>query len=382
MINFYLEASTHIALLCGTVQEWSGEMKDQNGSTSVDMDDLVVDGDTVGSVVPFHKKLMQDALREDSGVSSAARLAAKIRSREREAEKSRGTTGDSRNATRPDVTGKVKGHWGDVLNLGKLQPSTVATILKKSVIYDNGGPGVTNNISALLPTLAHLLRSTQTVAMETPSLHLIHRLDKETTGVMMLARSAVTARQLHQQFFRREMQKKYWVVTVGVPDPCEGVIDIPLIDKEVAGKNRMTVNPEVGQQYADVLGPGKKRSRGLTAVTNFRVISENGTAALVELMPETGVKHQLRVHMSQGMGCPILGDHKYFHHHKLAPQILPKSLLRSFGIEQPKVRGIPMHLHAKQLRIPNFQDGRALSVSVRLPRYFAKTLHKLKLRIP
>lgn len=72
-------------------------MKDQNGSKSVDKDDLVVDGETVGPVVPFHKKLMQDALREDSGVSSAARLAAKIRSQEREAERSRGTTGDSRN---------------------------------------------------------------------------------------------------------------------------------------------------------------------------------------------------------------------------------------------------------------------------------------------
>lgn len=90
-----------------------------------------------------------------------------------------------------------------------------ALIVMLCLFLLSGGPGVTNNISALLPTLAHLLRSTQTVAMETPSLHLIHRLDKETTGVMMLARSAVTARQLHQQFFRREMQKKYWVVTVG-----------------------------------------------------------------------------------------------------------------------------------------------------------------------
>lgn len=79
----------------------------------------------------------------------------------------------------------------------------------------SGGPGVTNDINALLPTLALLLKGSQTVAMEMPNLHLIHRLDKETTGVMMLARSQVTARWLHQMFFQREVEKKYWAVTVG-----------------------------------------------------------------------------------------------------------------------------------------------------------------------
>ncbi|KAJ8017634.1 Mitochondrial RNA pseudouridine synthase Rpusd4 [Holothuria leucospilota] len=124
--------------------------------------------------------------------------------------------------------------------------------------------------------------------METPSLHLIHRLDKETTGVMMLARSKVTARELHQLFFQRKVQKKYWVVTVGVPEPMEGIIDIPLIDKTIAGKNKMVVKPELGSLYQDVTGPSKKQTGSHTAITNFRVISHGGGAALVELIPETG----------------------------------------------------------------------------------------------
>lgn len=359
--------------------------------------DIEIEGDTEEKTTPFHKKLMRDAIKGECTTSSAAKLAASIRQKKKDTEREEQLSLKSESLGLNKKSGGPRSQWNEVSRLSKLQPSTVASILKRSVIYDNGdvvvinkpyglpvhgGPGVKNNINELLPLLANLLKTQQTVAMETPSLHLIHRLDKETTGVMMLARSKVTARELHQLFFQRKVQKKYWVVTVGVPEPMEGIIDIPLIDKTIAGKNKMVVKPELGSLYQDVTGPSKKQTGSHTAITNFRVISHGGGAALVELIPETGVKHQLRVHMSQGLGCPILGDHKYSHFNKLAPQVLPKSLLQRFDIEQAKSRNIPMHLHAHQLRIPDFQGRRALTVSVRLPRFFAKTLQKLRLSIP
>jgi mitochondrial RNA pseudouridine synthase RPUSD4 len=57
------------------------------------------------------------------------------------------------------------------------------------------------------------------------------------------------------------------------------------------------------------------------AITKYRVLDSNGDASLIECQPETGIKHQIRVHLSFGLNCPILGDHKYSHHIKLAPQV-------------------------------------------------------------
>lgn len=70
------------------------------------------------------------------------------------------------------------------------------------------------------------------------------------------------------------------------------------------------------------MGFQKKRStKSQKAVTEYTVLSSHGNAALVELVPQTGVKHQIRVHLASGLGCPVLGDHKFSHHTKLAPQV-------------------------------------------------------------
>ena len=71
----------------------------------------------------------------------------------------------------------------------------------------------------------------------------------------------------------------------------------------------------------------------------------------------TAIKHQLRVHLADGIDCPILGDHKYSHFGKLAPQILPAKILRRFGIPHSKSRYIPMHLHLKSILIPGKIDN-------------------------
>ena len=66
----------------------------------------------------------------------------------------------------------------------------------------------------------------------------------------------------------------------------------------------------------------------------------------------SAIKHQLRVHLADGLDCPILGDHKYSHFGKLAPQILPTNVLKRFGIPFSKTRVIPMHLHLQSILIP------------------------------
>ena len=144
-----------------------------------------------------------------------------------------------------------------------------------------------HSIDSLLPVIAKKL--TRGAAKRTdPDLRLypVHRLDKETTGVMLLAKTEEMARHLHRMFIRHEVVKKYWVVTVGVPDPKDGVIDIPMAEVDVGGFHRMGIRPDIGAVYKDMGKFG--RGKGTAAVTNFRVVSENGSAALVEVNPETG----------------------------------------------------------------------------------------------
>lgn len=119
------------------------------------------------------------------------------------------------------------------------------------------------------------------------------------------------------------------------------------------------------------------------AVTQYQVLSNTSSCALVELQPITGIKHQLRVHLSFGLDCPILGDHKYSDWNKLAPQKLSPGTLKKLGLQQSKARYIPLHLHARQLILPALGSRtKELLLSCRLPRFFGHSLHRLGLDIP
>lgn len=123
---------------------------------------------------------------------------------------------------------------------------------------------------------------------------LVHRLDKDTSGVLLLARTAKVAATLTAAFRTSDMQKVYWAAVKGVPVPRHGYIDQPLRKEKVHQGERVVTSPV-----------------GLRAVTNYRTIEAAGRrAAWLELMPETGRTHQLRVHTA-AIGNPILGDGKY-----------------------------------------------------------------------
>jgi 23S rRNA pseudouridine955/2504/2580 synthase len=173
---------------------------------------------------------------------------------------------------------------------------------------------------------------------------LVHRLDKDTSGVLLLARSSKAAAHFAKAFASRTARKVYWALVVGVPAIEDGIIELPLGKQPGTGGEKMHVDHENGQ----------------TAKSRYRVIERAGnTCAWVELQPYTGRTHQLRVHMA-AIGHPIVGDGKYG----------GKDAFLTGTISRK------MHLHARRIRIDH-PKGEALDVTANLPQHMADSLHDL-----
>ena len=173
---------------------------------------------------------------------------------------------------------------------------------------------------------------------------LVHRLDKDTSGALVLARTARAAAYFSKSFSGRTARKTYWAIIMDVPSIEDGYIDLPLGKQPGTGGEKMQVDEKEGQP----------------ARTRYRVIDRAGNrAAWVELQPHTGRTHQLRVHMA-AIGHPIVGDGKY----GMADAFLSGSISRK------------MHLHARRIRIDH-PDGGKLDVTAEVPQHFADTLKQL-----
>ena len=120
----------------------------------------------------------------------------------------------------------------------------------------------------------------------------VHRLDRDTSGVMVFARNEATHKFLNQQFANRSVKKTYWAFVNGCPIEEEGIIDIPIMN-EMKNAGKMFANP-----------------KGKPAETAFKVIEKYGRISLIEYAPITGRTHQIRVH-SKFIGCPLLIDDLY-----------------------------------------------------------------------
>ena len=174
---------------------------------------------------------------------------------------------------------------------------------------------------------------------------LVHRLDKDTSGLLLIARTGQAAKRLSESFRDRETEKLYWAVVVGVPPKQEGAINLPLAKRPGARDiETMQVDHENGQK----------------ALTHFRVLDRAGNrAALLALWPRTGRTHQLRVHCAE-IGCPILGDRKYGGEEaSLAP--VADSARR-------------LHLHARRLTLPHPSGKGELRVEAEPPPHFRRTV--------
>ena len=212
----------------------------------------------------------------------------------------------------------------------------VLVIDKPAGLAVQGGTNTSHHLDGLLDALRF-------DAAERPKL--VHRLDKDTSGVLVLARSASAAAKLTEAFRSRHVRKLYCAITVGVPQPQGGRLDLPLAKESGPRGERVAVAGEAG----------------LKATTLYQVMDTVGdNAAYVHLSPLTGRTHQLRVHMA-ALGTPILGDGKYGG----AGAFLA-------GLETAR----QLHLHARRLVLPHPRQGE-IDVAAPLPPHLAETCKSL-----
>ena len=222
-------------------------------------------------------------------------------------------------------------------------------LVREMVIYEDTGAFVLNKPPGLATqggtkTHHHLDRLLDGLAGDDAGRpKLVHRLDKDTSGALLVAKTARAAGHFAKSFSGRTARKVYWALIVGVPSLDEGLIDAPLAKQPGTGGEKMHVDEE----------------NGLPARTKWRVIDRAGNrAAWVELQPLTGRTHQLRAHMA-AIGHPIVGDAKYGG---------PEAFLTG-GISRK------LHLHARRIRIDGL-DG-VIDVTAELPAHIAESLSTL-----
>ncbi|MEL6297107.1 MAG: RluA family pseudouridine synthase [Pseudomonadota bacterium] len=180
---------------------------------------------------------------------------------------------------------------------------------------------------------------------------LVHRLDRDTTGVLLVAKSRKAAAALGAVFQSRAAAKTYWALVTGVPRPAQG---------EVAAALVKAAGPE-GDRVRKAR-PGEQ-DRAMHATTHYAVIERAGTkTAWVSLKPTTGRQHQLRAHMAI-LGHPIVGDPKYDGGMDLPAENMPAKL----------------HLHARRLVIPHPSGQGTIDVSAPLPPHMRESFALLGL---
>ncbi|MBZ0161198.1 MAG: RluA family pseudouridine synthase [Notoacmeibacter sp.] len=230
---------------------------------------------------------------------------------------------------------------GDVLSRMVLHEDAKVIVFNKPAgLAVQGGSGITRHVDGML-------EAWRNAKGEKP--RLVHRIDRETSGVLVVARTRGAAVKLTAAFRARETRKTYWALVRGVPKKREGRISTWLVRETAPGGDRMRVANH-GEDDAD------------HAISHYRVIEQAGQAlSWLEMEPYTGRTHQLRVHAAH-IGCPIIGDPKYFE----ADQ----------NWELPGGLQNRLHLHARRIVIPH-PDGGTLDVTAPLPPHMVQAWNLL-----
>jgi 23S rRNA pseudouridine955/2504/2580 synthase len=164
---------------------------------------------------------------------------------------------------------------------------------------------------------------------------LVHRLDKETSGLLLIARNSFTASSMANKFKDHTINKVYLALVIGVPKAKSGTIKEPISAK-----------PNEPKENAETI---------------YKVISSKGGFSLVEFRPITGRMHQIRIHAAHSLGTPIVGDKKY-------------------GGDVDGVNANNLHLHAAELFIDNFR-GKRHHFTAPLPQHMLTRLNALNIRV-
>ena len=181
-------------------------------------------------------------------------------------------------------------------------PEKEQTDVNLPILYEDDDVIVVNKPSGLLthakgglsdePTVAEIIRPKTSFATDTDRPGIVHRLDRDTSGLLIIAKNPESAAHLQRQFAERTAKKTYIAITDGKPKLNAAKIDLP-IGRNPSAPSTFRIDPN-----------------GKPAQTTYHVLTENDTQSLVELKPTTGRTHQLRVHLAH-LNAPILGDRVY-----------------------------------------------------------------------
>jgi 23S rRNA pseudouridine955/2504/2580 synthase len=209
---------------------------------------------------------------------------------------------------------------------------SVIVLNKPPGLATQGGSGLTRHIDGMLDQLAFEKNQRP---------RLVHRLDRDTSGVLVIARTVPAAASLARSLAQRDASKVYWALTRGVPQQKRGTIKAALAKEGTRGAERMAIAESDDAKHA---------------ITDYAVIDRAGEEfAWVAAKPVTGRTHQIRVHLAS-LGTPIVGDFKY-------------------GAQAARGKGgiaDKLHLHARSIDIAR-PDGGRLVVTAPLPDHMLKS---------
>jgi 23S rRNA pseudouridine955/2504/2580 synthase len=236
----------------------------------------------------------------------------------------------------------------DPLDLVVFRDDHIIVLNKPAGLAVQGGSKQTYHLGAYLPALRF---------DKAQDPRLVHRLDKDTSGLLVLARTGVAATALGSMFRGRDVEKIYFAAVAGKPEPSAGTIRYGLVKAGGRGAERMeVVHPD------DVAStPGAQSAR-----TDYAVVEQAGNRmAWVALRPITGRTHQLRAHMA-ALGCPIAGDGKYGGRGQ-------ENRGDGWGAGLGGALSRKLHLHAARLRFEHPVTGRQMQFSAPLPEHMARS---------
>ena len=222
-----------------------------------------------------------------------------------------------------------------IRNLTIYEDDAILAINKPFGIAVQGGAKTTRHIDGMLASLVS--------NGEQP--RLVHRLDRDTGGLLILAKTRAAAQKLGDAFKHHAVEKDYWALTAGVPRPREGTISMPIAKRMVRAPGGMT------EKVVPADGDDARK-----AVTDYQTIDEAGQGvAFLALRPITGRTHQLRVHCA-AIECPIVGDGKY-------------------GGQDAHIEGVSgsLHLFCRSMRFPHPVTGREMVLKASLTGHMRET---------
>jgi 23S rRNA pseudouridine955/2504/2580 synthase len=246
---------------------------------------------------------------------------------------------DAKAAKAGPIAGRDLKHSSDHELLSRMllhEDDKVIVLNKPPGIAVQGGSGINRHID-------QMLEAWTSPKGEKP--RLVHRLDRDTSGVLVIARSRGAAQKLTAAFRERDTKKTYWSLVMGVPKKREDKISTWLVKEQTPDGDRMRIAKH-GEEGAD------------HAVSFYRIIEQAAqNFAWLEMEPYTGRTHQLRVHAAH-IGHPIIGDPKYFE--------------AEFNWAFPGGVQNKLHLHARRIDVPHPSGGR-LRVTAPMPAHMVQT---------